>query len=157
MFVVAVEGSYQFCGRFNPHKLEFLGTGFNGTRTGDTLTSTTTVVVVSLLSSLGHIVRRRVVGEKFCLSGSIWNKLSTLLNRLLLTILIVNYLIVSAHVMSFSVEEFAAAPRLATLASLKKSELMLIATHYKLEIAGGTHKADVRKVIVSYLVDEEIV
>jgi len=62
--------------------------------------------------------------------------------------------------MSFQVEEFTASPRVATLSSLKKTELVTLATHYKLEISSGSRKADIRRLIihlVEHLVDEEIV
>ena len=46
---------------------------------------------------------------------------------------------------------------MATLTSLKKTELVSLATHYKLEIPSGSRKADIRKIITKYLVEEEIV
>ena len=59
--------------------------------------------------------------------------------------------------MSFDVQEFANNPRLATLAALKKSELLSVANHYKVEVSSTIRKADLRKAISQYLVDEEIV
>jgi len=59
--------------------------------------------------------------------------------------------------MSFSIDEFATTPRLETLSSLKKMELMTLVTHYKSDIPTGACKADIRKTIVSYLVEEELV
>ena len=46
---------------------------------------------------------------------------------------------------------------MATLATLKKSELLALATHYKVEVSTTTQKADIRKVLLAHLVDEEIV
>ena len=59
--------------------------------------------------------------------------------------------------MSFDVQEFANNPRLATLAALKKSELLSVANYYKVEVSSTIRKAELRKVISQYLVDEEIV
>ena len=56
--------------------------------------------------------------------------------------------------MSFQVEDFTASPRLATLTSLKKTELVSLANHYKLEVSTASRKADIRKIIT---VEEEIV
>ena len=56
--------------------------------------------------------------------------------------------------MSFQIEDFTATPQLATLSSLKKTELVLLATHYKLEIP---RKVDIRRIITKYLVEEEII
>jgi len=67
----------------------------------------------------------------------------------------VNYAIVLAHVVSFFVDEFVMNPCLATLAKLKKTELMLLATHYKLDIPTGTYKVNVKK--ASNLVDKKAV
>ena len=121
------------------------------------LNTSTICVVVSLLFLLGHIVCwRGFVREKFCVVGNNWIYLA-ISNTLLSTVLIVNCLVLLAHIMSFSVDEFAASPRLATLSSLKKAELMSLATNYKLDISTGARKADVRKTIASHLVDEELV
>jgi len=118
------------------------------------LNTSTICVVVSLLFLLGHIVHQRgFVKEKFCVVGNNWIYL-TISKTLLSTVLIVNCLVLLAHIMSFSVDEFAASPRLATLSSLKKAELMSLATYYKLDISTGARKADVRK---TNLVGEELV
>jgi len=45
--------------------------------------------------------------------------------------------------MSFQIEEFAASSRVATLSSLKKTELVTLAIRFKLEIPTGSHKADI--------------
>ena len=60
-------------------------------------------------------------------------------------------------IMSFDLQEFTNNPRLATLAALKKSELLSVANHYKVEVSSTIRKADLRKAISQYLVDEEIV
>ena len=150
---VAVEESYRSCGRLISHKLKFLGTGFNGTRSGDTCVSAISVVVAPFLCLLGYIVRRLVI-EKLRAVSNIWNNLFKLFEILLLIIVILSYLAVT---MSFQVKDFTASPRLATLTSLKKTELVSLATHYKLEIPSGSRKADIRKIITKYLVEEEIV
>ena len=99
----------------------------------------------------------RLVREKFCVLGNIWINLLSVLETLLSTVLLVSCLVLLVHTMTFSVDEFAATPRLATLSSLKKTELMALVTHYKLDIPTGAHKADIRKTIVRYLVEEELV
>ena len=60
-------------------------------------------------------------------------------------------------IISFDVQEFANNPRLATLTALKKSELLSVANHCKVEVSSTIRKADLRKAISQYLVDEEIV
>ena len=115
--------------------------------------SAISVVVTPFLCLLGYIVRRLVI-EKLRVVSNIWNSLFKLFEILLLTIVIVSYLLVT---MSFQVEDFTASPRLAILTSLKKTELVSLATHYKLEIPSGSRKADIRKIITKYLVEEEIV
>ena len=45
----------------------------------------------------------------------------------------------------------------ATLSTLKKSELLSLATHYKLEIDTSAQKADVRKALSDHLVDEDLI
>ena len=64
------------------------------------------------------------------------------------------YLLVA---MSFSVESFVDSPKLFALMSLKKAELATLAQHYKLEVPSTMKKSDIRKMLVDYLVDEEIV
>jgi len=59
--------------------------------------------------------------------------------------------------MSFSVDAFVSKPTLNELAVLKRSELVTLATHYNLEVSSGMRKGDVRKLVSSYLVDENIV
>ena len=40
---------------------------------------------------------------------------------------------------------------------MKKTELVSLATHYKLEVTSSTKKVDVRRILTQYLVDEEII
>jgi len=75
--------------------------------------------------------------------GNIWIKLLTLLRTLLLIVLIVNYAVILAHVMSFFVDEFVVNSCLATLTTLKKTGLMLLATLYQLDIPTGARKVKV--------------
>ena len=49
------------------------------------------------------------------------------------------------------------APTLLSLTLLKKSELLALANHYKLETTSGMRKNEIRKALIEYLVDEEIV
>ena len=59
--------------------------------------------------------------------------------------------------MSFSIDAFVSTPMLNEIAMLKKSELVVLANHYKLEIIGTMRKGDVRKLVSNHLVDENIV
>ena len=59
--------------------------------------------------------------------------------------------------MSFSAEGFTEKLSLAILSTLKKTELVSLATHYKLEFASSAKKVDVRRILTQYLVDKEIV
>ena len=87
----------------------------------------TICVVAFIFLLLRHIVCQFCfVREKFCVVGNILIYL-TILKTLLLTILIVNCLVLLAHIMPFSVNEFAASLRLKTLSLLKKTESMLLA------------------------------
>jgi len=76
----------------------------------------------------------------------------TLLRLFITTTLL--YLLVA---MSFSVESFVDSPKLSALMSLKKAELATPAQHYKLEVPSTMKKSDIRKMLVDYLADEEIV
>ena len=58
---------------------------------------------------------------------------------------------------SFTVEAFVSEPKLSELAMLKRSELVVLASHYKLEVSSGTRKGDVRKLLGDFLVDENLV
>ena len=46
---------------------------------------------------------------------------------------------------------------MAILSTFKKTELVSLATHYKLEVASSTKKVDVQRILTQYLVDEGIV
>ena len=59
--------------------------------------------------------------------------------------------------MSFSVETFVAAPKLSELAAWKRSELVALANHLKLEVSTSMRKGDVKKLVSNYLMDENIV
>ena len=58
--------------------------------------------------------------------------------------------------MSFEVESFAASPTLEVFNSLKKAELLLVAQHYKLSVTSSMGKGEVKKVVLSYLTEEEL-
>ena len=75
----------------------------------------------------------------------------------LLRLFIVTRLLYLLVAMSFSVESFVDSPKLSALMSLKKTELATLAQHYKLEVPSNMKKSDIRKMLVEYLVDEEIV
>jgi len=58
----------------------------------------------------------------------------------------------------FTVELFAEEPLLLVLDSIKKTELLAIAQHYKLSsITGSLKKGEIKKLIKEYLIDEELV
>ncbi|XP_065893824.1 uncharacterized protein [Dysidea avara] len=59
--------------------------------------------------------------------------------------------------MSFSVETFVPAPKLSELAARKRSELVALANHFKLEVSTSMRKGDVKKLVSNYLMDENIV
>ena len=59
--------------------------------------------------------------------------------------------------MSFSVESFVEAPTLSSLTLLKKSELLALAYHYKLETTSGMRKNEIRTALIEYLIDKEII
>ena len=59
--------------------------------------------------------------------------------------------------MSFSVELFVEAPALSSLRALKRSDLLALANHYKLETTSGMRKNEIRTVLLEYLIDEEVV
>ena len=58
---------------------------------------------------------------------------------------------------SFSMKGFTENPRLVTLFTLKKTELLLLETHYKLKDVSGAKKADIRRALTECLVDKNIV
>ena len=49
------------------------------------------------------------------------------------------------------------APTLSSITSLKKSELLALTNHYKLETTSGMRKNEIRTALIEYLVDEEMV
>ena len=57
----------------------------------------------------------------------------------------------------FSVDSFVAKPLLQSVKTLKKSQLQLIALHYKLPTTSTIKREELRKLISEYLVDEELV
>ena len=59
--------------------------------------------------------------------------------------------------MSFDVHTFVANPKLTGLTTFKRSKLVVLASHYNLEVHSGMRKRDVRKLISYYLLDENIV
>jgi len=59
--------------------------------------------------------------------------------------------------MFFTVQAFVSEPKLCKLASLKRSELVALVNHYKLEASSGMRKGDVRKLLSNFLVDESLV
>jgi len=58
--------------------------------------------------------------------------------------------------MSFDVESFLASPTLEVFNSLKKAELLLVAQHYKLSVASSMGKGEIKKTVLSYLMEEEL-
>jgi len=59
--------------------------------------------------------------------------------------------------MSFTVEAFVSEPKLSKLAMLKRSELVALASHYKLEVSSGMRKGDVWKLLSNFLIDQKLV
>ena len=57
----------------------------------------------------------------------------------------------------FNREEFVREPTLQVLNSLKKSELIDVAVHYKLTVETSMKKGKIKKILIDYLVDEELV
>ena len=57
----------------------------------------------------------------------------------------------------FSVESFVVEPTLSLLSSLKKPQLIEIANHYELSVAGTMKKGEIKRLITVYLTDEELV
>ena len=58
--------------------------------------------------------------------------------------------------MSFDLENFVSSPSLEVINSLKKVNLLVIAQHYKLSVNKSMSKAQIKKSIVEYLQDEEL-
>ena len=59
--------------------------------------------------------------------------------------------------MSLDIESFTAEPSVKALSSLKRAELTKLAEHYKLTVASGAKKGDIRKLIIDYLREEELI
>ena len=57
----------------------------------------------------------------------------------------------------FDIESFAAKATLLMLDSLKKTDLLTIAQHYKLSVTTTQKKGEVKRLIRDYLIDEELV
>ena len=59
--------------------------------------------------------------------------------------------------MSFDVDTFVADTKLTGLTTLKRSELVVLANHYELEVHSGMRKADVWKLVRANLLDENMI
>ena len=59
--------------------------------------------------------------------------------------------------MSFSVESFTSEPSVKALSSLKRTELTQLAEHFKLTVASGAKKGEIRQLVINYLREEELV
>ena len=53
----------------------------------------------------------------------------------------------------FSIEAFVTAPSLRVVKSLKKSVLIVVAQHYKLEISSTLKKGELKNLAIEHLVD----
>jgi len=60
-------------------------------------------------------------------------------------------------IMSFNVESFISSPKLSTLVLLKKTDLVALAQHYKLDVTSTMMKCNIWKMLMEYLMEEEIV
>ena len=54
-------------------------------------------------------------------------------------------------------EGFYTEPTLEVLNSLKKKELLDVVKHYKLEVSESASKAEIKKLVLDYLVEEELI
>lgn len=59
--------------------------------------------------------------------------------------------------MLFSVKLFIEMPTLSSLTALERSDLLVLANHYKLETTSEIRKNIIQIVCIEYLIDEEIV
>ena len=59
--------------------------------------------------------------------------------------------------MLFSVKLFIEMPTLSSLTALERSDLLVLANHYKLETTSEIRKNIIQIVYIEYLIDEEIV
>ena len=58
--------------------------------------------------------------------------------------------------MSFNLEDFVAELRLDEFNRLKKADLIQLGQHYKLSVNSSMGKADIKNVVLNYLVNKEI-
>ena len=61
------------------------------------------------------------------------------------------------ELMSFRVGSFAEAPTLSSLMTLKRSDILALDNHYKLETISGMRKNEIQTVLIECFIDEEIV
>jgi len=59
--------------------------------------------------------------------------------------------------MSFNIEAFIAEPSIKALLPLKRTELTQLAEHFKLSVASGAKKGEIRQLIINHLRKEELV
>ena len=64
---------------------------------------------------------------------------------------------INAEMDPFSVEEFVKEPSLRVINSLKKPQLIEVGTYYKLEVDASMKKGEVKRLLVEFLIDEEII
>ena len=57
---------------------------------------------------------------------------------------------------TFELERFVSSPTLEELTSLTKVNLLAVALHYKLSVTEAMSKAQIRKLVVQYLQEEEM-
>ena len=57
----------------------------------------------------------------------------------------------------FSVKEFVKEPSLRVINSLKKLQLIKVGTHYKVEVDASMKKGEVKRLLIEFLIDEEII
>ena len=58
--------------------------------------------------------------------------------------------------MSFDLKNFVSSPSLEVINSLKKANLLVVTQHYELSVNKSMSKARIKKLIVEYLQDEEL-
>ena len=59
--------------------------------------------------------------------------------------------------MAFELHTFVASPTIGELNSLKKSEIVQVAKHFRIEFTTKMRKDEIKKLVAEYLVDENIV
>ena len=57
----------------------------------------------------------------------------------------------------FNIETFVEELTLKVVKSLRKTELIQVAQHYKLEVSSTLNKSELKKLAIEYLVEEEVV